>query len=252
MGLVLTLGSSIPALALPTKSLGSVLQVQRSEPHAPHVEAAELLALAPDLHRDVLLRALAATEKAWTAGVHPPHPLLTVIDYSRPSTEKRLWVFDLAQKTLLYHELVAHGAGTGDKVALHFSNRPQSHQSSLGLFLTGDSYVGRNGYSLRLDGLDPGVNCRARERAIVLHGANYVSAEHAREYGRLGRSWGCPAVGSAVARPLIDTIRGGSLLFCYGDDRKWLTATAPVAPARVASSTIAPARVASSTAAPIQ
>jgi hypothetical protein len=112
----------------------------------------------------------------------------------------------------LYRELVAHGRGSGDDLAVRFSNEPGSHQSSLGLFLTGEAYSGSNGYSLRLDGLEPDVNDRARERAIVMHGAPYVSTAVARAIGRLGRSWGCPAVPAGVAPDVID-IKGGSLVF---------------------------------------
>lgn len=239
IGLVAAWAGPLEALPMPSRAtIACAVQAEADRP-APRFEAAALLPLAPGLRHDVLERALVAAEKTWSVGPRPARPLLTVIDYSLPSTKKRLWVFDLATTKLLYHELVAHGAGTGDRLAEHFSNRPNSRCSSLGMFLTGESYVGRNGYSLRLDGLDPGVNCRARERAIVLHGASYVSAAHAREYGRLGRSWGCPAVGSAVARTLIDTIRGGSLLYCYGADPEWLASTAVAAPAPPMSSSAA-------------
>jgi L,D-transpeptidase catalytic domain len=150
------------------------------------------------------------------------HRLLTVIDYSRPSTSPRLWVLDLERERVLYEELVAHGRRSGDKLSTRFSNEPGSHQTSLGLFVTADTYVGRNGYSLRLRGLEPGVNDRALERAIVMHGAPYVAPtlEHTR--GRLGRSWGCPALRPAVARELIDTIKEGSLVFAYYPDERWL------------------------------
>lgn len=147
---------------------------------------------------------------------------LTVIDYSRPSTEKRLWVFDLRSRRLLYQELVAHGQGSGENMAVTFSNDTDSHRSSLGLFVTGDPYVGKNGYSLRLDGLEDGINDRARERGIVMHGAPYVSADFAQLHGRLGRSWGCPALREAVARDVIDRVKGGGLLFVYYPDPEWL------------------------------
>ena len=147
-----------------------------------------------------------------------PRPdLLTIIDYSLPSTEPRLWVVDRSRRRVLFHELVAHGRGSGDNYATRFSNRDGSLQSSLGLFLTEGTYVGRNGYSLRLEGLEPGINDRARDRTLVMHGAPYVSAEFARRHGRLGRSWGCPALDPAIAGPVIDLIRGGSLLFVYAD-----------------------------------
>ena len=136
-----------------------------------------------------------------------------MIDYSKPSTEKRLWVFDLRSHALLHEELVAHGKGSGERFATAFSNNPESHQSSLGLFETTDTYSGKNGYSLRLKGLDAGFNDKALERAIVMHGAPYVSEKVAKSLGRLGRSWGCPAVREAVAHEIIDRIRGNGLLF---------------------------------------
>ena len=149
-------------------------------------------------------------------------PTLTLIDYSKPSTEPRLWVFDLRTGQLRFRELVAHGKGTGDNLAEHFSDDMNSHQSSLGLFVTRDTYTGNNGYSLRLDGLEPGFNLHARERAIVMHGAPYVSAEFAARQGRLGRSWGCPALGEAVAHDVIDFVRGGGVIFSYYPDQAWL------------------------------
>ncbi len=161
------------------------------------------------------------------AGIAGDSPMLTIIDYSRPSTERRFWVFDLEHRRLLFKELVAHGQGTGDNIALHFSNEVGSHATSLGLFRTvAEPYNGKHGYSLRLDGLEPGFNDRARERMIIIHGAWYVSEDFARSNGRLGRSWGCPALDIAVARRVIDTIRGGSLLFAYGPDLRWLQTSA--------------------------
>ncbi len=152
-----------------------------------------------------------------------PVRTLSVIDYSLPSTTPRLWVFDLARRSLLFHVLVAHGQNTGGQFAKHFSNREGSHMSSLGTFVTDGTYVGHNGYSLRLKGLDGRFNDRAEERAIVIHGARYVSRKFARSVGRIGRSWGCPAVRPAVAKPLINTIRKQSVVFAYYPDRDWLT-----------------------------
>src|SRR5205085_582289 len=134
------------------------------------------------------------------------------IDYSLPSSQQRLFVFDLAKKKLLFHELVAHGKNSGGNITNFFSNEPGSEATSLGLFVTQDTYIGHNGYSLRLRGLEEGVNDMASNRAIVLHGAYYVSREAIKVLGRLGRSWGCPAVRSEIAQKLIDTIHGGAAL----------------------------------------
>lgn len=149
--------------------------------------------------------------------------VLTVIDYSLPSTEKRLWVIDMLRNQVLHHELVAHGEGSGYGArAFAFSNDVGSHQSSLGLFRTDEVYNGRFGYSLRLSGLEPAINDKARERAIVLHGATNVSESVASRWGMVGLSWGCPAVPAEVAPRIIDTIAGGSAMFAYYPDQNWL------------------------------
>lgn len=166
--------------------------------------------------------ALGAAQCAVRSSAITDPSTLTVIDYSKPSSEKRLWVFDLQSRELLYEELVAHGQGSGDNLASVFSNEPNTHASSLGLFLTEDTYVGKNGYSLRLKGLDEGFNHRAGERAIVMHGAPYVSEEFVQKTGRLGRSWGCPALREGVAREVIDRVRGSGILFSYYPNQDWL------------------------------
>lgn len=171
---------------------------------------------------EVLELALTATSCAVTSGAIDAPPTLTVIDYSLPSTKHRLWVFDLATGELLFRELVAHGRNTGDNLARKFSNQMDSRQTSLGLFVTDTPYMGSNGYSLRLDGLDKGFNDRARDRAIVMHGAPYVNEKLAATQGRIGRSWGCPALRTAIASKVIDRIRGGSVIFSYYPDEKWL------------------------------
>lgn len=180
--------------------------------------------LAPQANPKVIGLALAATECAAAQG-QPPSDRLAVIDYSKPSTEPRLWVFDLAQRKLLYQELVAHGRNTGENLATKFSNTPESLQSSLGLFRTLGTYAGRNGYSLRMEGLEPGTNDHALERALVIHGASYVNPALARQQGRIGRSYGCPAVRNAIARPLIDALKGGQYVFSYYPDARWLSAS---------------------------
>jgi len=205
---------AVVMLSAPLVATGAV--VSASVPAVPAIGA-----IGP-VSTDVLELAFSAASCAVRAGAVQSPSTLTVIDYSKPSTEKRLWVIDMRTRTVLYEELVAHGQGTGDAMATSFSNTPETHKTSLGLFVTEGTYVGKNGYSLRLNGLDEGFNDRARERAIVMHGAPYVSEAFAKAQGRLGRSWGCPALREAVARELIDRVKGGSLLFAYYPDQQWL------------------------------
>ncbi len=154
--------------------------------------------------------------------VRPPRDtVVTVIDFTLPSTDKRLWIIDLANSRVLVKTFVAHGKNTGGNRAVRFSNEPGSLMSSPGFFLTDTTYQGKHGYSLVLRGLEPGLNDNAFERAIVIHGAWYVSEDFIRQYGRLGRSWGCPAVPEDMAGSVIDYIKGGSLLFVYTSDSSY-------------------------------
>jgi L,D-transpeptidase catalytic domain len=171
--------------------------------------------------RDVLALAMRAYRCGRAEGQFAT-PILTVIDYSLPSTEKRLWVIDLAKRRVLFHELVAHGRNSGAVYAVDFSNRLGSHESSLGLFRTDAVYDGRDGESLRLIGLEPGFNSHAEERRIVMHGAAYVNPRVLRRFGQLGRSWGCPAVDRAVLPRIVQRIKDGTALFAYYPDPHWL------------------------------
>ncbi len=141
--------------------------------------------------------------------------ILTIIDFSLSSKEERLWVIDLKNNQILFHSLVAHGRNSGIEYATSFSNKPESHQSSLGFYTTGETYIGNHGYSLRLDGLEKGLNNNARKRAIVIHGADYVSETFIENNGRLGRSYGCPSVPEKLSKELIDTIKNKSCLYIY-------------------------------------
>ena len=170
----------------------------------------------------LLALALEAAAHAVSRGDATNPRTLTVIDFSKPSTEKRMWVYDLRSHELLFHEHVAHGRGSGANLPTLFSNVPESNRSSLGLFRTGEAYIGKHGLSLRLDGLERGINDRARERAIVIHGADYVNASTAQAQGRLGRSLGCPAVRPEIAASLIDAVKDGGLLFAYYPEQSWL------------------------------
>lgn len=169
---------------------------------------------APQLEQRALQEALWALRCAEREGANEGRRL-AVIDYSRSSLERRLWVFDLARGRLLQREFVAHGRQSGESFAEHFSNLPGSNQSSLGLFRGAESYKGRHGHSLRLDGLEPGFNDHARARALVIHGADYVAPTWAQKYGRMGRSLGCPAVQQEVIGVLVDQLKDGQYLFAW-------------------------------------
>lgn len=190
-----------------------------------------LVGQAPGLRSEVLQMALEASVCAAGQGLVRKPELLSVIDYSIASTEPRLFIFDVAKKKLLFREHVSHGVNSGGNRPSSFSNAHGSRQTSLGLFVTQETYVGANGYSLRLRGLERGVNDQARERAIVMHGAPYVNPIAARVQGRLGRSWGCPAVRSEVARKIIDTVKGGSAIFAYYPEQTWLATSRFLPPA---------------------
>lgn len=148
-------------------------------------------------------------------------PILTLIDFSKPSTEKRLFVFDMMKKKLLYSSVVSHGRNSGENYATSFSNQNGSYKSSLGFFLTEHTYQGGNGYSLILNGLEKGINDKAKERAIVVHGAAYANPAVASS-GRLGRSLGCPALPTQMAKPIINTIKDGSVMFIYANNTNYL------------------------------
>lgn len=176
----------------------------------------------PGLSPQVFELALRAADTAQAQRVSGSN-ILGIIDYSLPSTARRFWVLDLETRRVLFHEFVAHGRGSGDTYATSFSNKAQSYKSSLGLFITESTYRGKHDLSLRLHGLEPGINDNARSRAIVIHGAWYVDEGMISKQGRMGRSLGCPSVKESVARPLIDTLKDGNLIFAYYPDDHWLS-----------------------------
>lgn len=177
---------------------------------------------ATNIDPNVLKLSLMAYLKARRLGLGTNH-LLAIIDYSKPSTERRLWVFDLKKERVLFNTWVTHGKNSGKISPTSFSNQPGSLKSSLGVFLTtNETYVGNNGYSLRLYGLEQGINDNAYRRDIVIHGAWYATEKTIRKYGLLGRSWGCPAVSEETAKPLINTIKNSTLVVAYYPDRNWL------------------------------
>lgn len=147
--------------------------------------------------------------------------ILTVADFAQSSTKNRLWVIDLKNKRVVYNTYVAHGQGSGSEFATRFSNVENTHASSMGFFVTGGTYVGKHGNSLRLNGMDKGYNDAALRRAIVMHAADYVNDGIIKGQGRLGRSWGCPAVAPELAQPIINKIKDGTCLFIYAPDQKY-------------------------------
>ena len=179
---------------------------------------------------DVLTLALSGYHQAVATAEIENRTLLTIIDYTLPSTQPRLFIYDPATAEILHTSLVAHGKNTGQNHATRFSNEPGSLRSSLGFYTTGATYHGRHGYSLRLHGLEPGINDNALARNIVIHGAGYVSTEFADQHGRLGRSWGCPALPMETSAEVIDLIKDGSCLFIHGNDSAYLENSAYIVP----------------------
>ncbi|MDR2085382.1 MAG: murein L,D-transpeptidase catalytic domain family protein [Bacteroidales bacterium] len=144
-----------------------------------------------------------------------------IIDYTKSSKEKRFFVFDLVKKEILYYTYVSHGRNSGNEYALNFSNETGSYKSSLGFFLTESTYQGRNGYSLVLNGLEKGINNNAKNRAIVIHGANYVTSSKQFPLQRLGRSHGCPALAVSEAKEIIDRLKNGALIYIYAQNANY-------------------------------
>jgi len=178
----------------------------------------------------VLALALSGYHHAVTTGEVENATLLTIIDYTLPSTQPRLFIYDPTTNEILHTSLVAHGKNTGQNHATCFGNEPCSLRSSLGFYTTGTTYHGRHGYSLRLYGLEPGINDNALARNIVIHGASYVSTEFADQHGRLGRSWGCPALPMETSDEVIDLIKDGSCLYIHGNDSAYLENSAYIVP----------------------
>ncbi|WP_025385811.1 murein L,D-transpeptidase catalytic domain family protein [Legionella oakridgensis] len=187
-----------------------------------NTEVKHLSQKAPTLDKKVLKLALAAYQKAKEKG-KVKKPVLTVIDYSLPSSKQRMWVFDVNREKLLYNTHVAHGKNSGLDIPHHFSNTPSSKATSLGTYVTRDTYFGSKGYSLNLQGLEKGFNDNAYSRRVVIHGAWYVEPSFIKRAGRAGRSWGCPSIAQTLAKPVINTIKGGSIVFAYYPDRKYLS-----------------------------
>lgn len=187
--------------------------------------------IAEELYEEMALAEMIQFEAFEQAlqGYQTLHPrnrdILSIIDFTRPSTQKRMVVLDMNQHKVLYHTVVAHGRNSGENYAVSFSNRHGSFQSSLGFYTTDNTYQGGNGYSLVLNGLEKGINDQAKARAVVIHGADYVSQAMIKNTGRLGRSYGCPALPRELNRPIINTIKNGTLLYIYAKNEAYLAQT---------------------------
>lgn len=172
---------------------------------------------------EIFRKALKGYQKLCDKGEIEKLGILSIIDFSKSSNEKRLFIMDINSKKLLFNELVAHGTKTGVEYAKYFSNKRYSNQSSLGFYITGRTYSGKNGFSLKLHGKESAFNSKAYERGVVMHGANYVSEKFIEKNGRLGRSFGCPAVSSEKNKTIINTIKNGSCFFIYYPDKNYLS-----------------------------
>lgn len=179
------------------------------------------LPLAKNINPKVLELAINAYYNARKKGLDRKG-ILTIVDYSLPSSEKRMWVLNLNDLRLIHYSLVTHGSGSGLLYARHFSNTPESYESSLGLYLTKQAYDGQVGHALRLQGLEPGFNDNAEPRGIVVHAAEYADEKFIDQYGRLGRSEGCFALPIASSKSIIESIEDGTLIFAYYPDKHWL------------------------------
>ncbi len=154
--------------------------------------------------------------------ISPPNDsIITIIDFTKPSTAKRFYVINLKTSEILIKTYVAHGMKTGENFAVHFSNQPNTQQSSPGFYITGQTYTGKHGYSLKLNGIEQGINDNAYKRAIVVHGAWYVSEDFIKKNGRLGRSFGCPALEEDISKAVIDIIKNGTILYIYTKDENY-------------------------------
>ncbi|KTC67780.1 hypothetical protein Lbir_3028 [Legionella birminghamensis] len=180
---------------------------------------------APDLRPEVVSKVMTTLRCAREFNLQHNKNILGVIDYSLPSSEKRFWVFDLTQQKLLFHTYVSHGITSGSLNTNFFSNKYNSKASSIGIYTTDQAYYGREGLSLRLDGLDRGFNDNASNRAVVMHGGWYMAENFIKKYGRPGRSWGCPALPIEMTVPIINTIKNKSLFVMYYPSDHWFVSS---------------------------
>ncbi|MGC4102808.1 murein L,D-transpeptidase catalytic domain family protein [Ferruginibacter sp.] len=218
---VKTVGPKIVVAAPPVEEI----------PAAPAVVPGNTLAMVYDSLR---LNVMGLSQQAFDCAMHgfdylvkagkiANRKIISIADFSLPSYKKRLFVIDLEKYKVVFNTYVAHGVNSGKEYAAQFSNRPESNQSSLGFYETMNTYIGKNGYSLHLQGLDKGFNDNADSRAIVMHGADYVNEDLIQSQGYIGRSWGCPAVSEQLHKPIINKIKNGTCFFIYSPDKNYLS-----------------------------
>lgn len=179
----------------------------------------------PEITSEIPFKAFDLAFRAYMKTRLTNNNILTIIDYTKPSDQERFYVLDIKNNKLLYKTHTAHGKNTGYRYAEKFSNIPESKQSSLGFFITGETYYGKHGYSLRIHGMEKNINHKAFDRAIVIHPADYMSKSFIAQHGRAGRSWGCPALPKTVSKEIINTIKDGSGIFIYAEDNKYMAQT---------------------------
>lgn len=171
---------------------------------------------------DALQNAVKVYQQLKLKGQLNNQQFLTIADFSKPSSEKRLFIINMEKMELVFHSLVAHGRNSGKQMAEKFSNKMESYQSSIGFFITGNIYKGKHGMSLQLEGIEAGINDKAKQRAIVIHGADYVNDALIKKQGYIGRSLGCPAVPQNQVKDIIQTIKGSSLFYIHAPDKNYL------------------------------
>lgn len=206
-------------------------EITQKIPVNPHQEIYNNLQLSENISFEVFDKAMSGYDRI----DGKQKDILVLVDFSKPSTQERFFVIDIKQQKVLYHSVVAHGRGSGDNYATSFSNTPGSNQSSLGFYLTAGTYQGQNGYSLRLKGLERGINDKAMERAIVIHGADYADPKFISIAGRLGRSLGCPSLPKSLNDDVINTIKDGSVMFIYAEDGNYLSQSPLLSPKKIAA-----------------
>ncbi|BDQ12916.1 MAG: murein L,D-transpeptidase catalytic domain family protein [Chitinophagaceae bacterium] len=171
---------------------------------------------------EALQNAVKVYQQLKLAGQLNNQQFLTIADFSKPSSEKRLFIINMEKMELVFKSLVAHGRNSGTLMAEKFSNKMESYQSSMGFFITGNVYNGKHGMSLQLEGIEAGINDKAKQRAIVIHGADYVNEQLIKKQGYIGRSLGCPAVPNNQVKDIIETIKGSSLFYIHTPDKSYL------------------------------